>query len=156
MDSLLNGAQMMLTIIVIACIIVMVAMCIDLSSGLAKAKIRGEIKSSWGLKRTLIKFITYEGGMLIAAGVDLLIYLCKLMELIHMDILVGIPWVTCIVGIFLLVVEWISVHEKADEKTKTEFARVEKIAQAMVSKQELVEALAEAITKAGSSKNKEQ
>ena len=96
---------MELIIIVIACFIVLLAMAIDLASGLAKAKVRGEIRSSWGLKRSLIKFITYEGGMLIAAGIDLLIFLCKVMALVHMEILEGIPIVTCMVGIFLLVVE---------------------------------------------------
>ncbi len=54
----------MLTVIVIACVLVLGAMCIDLVSGLYKAKQRGEIRSSWGLKRTLTKFITYEGSML--------------------------------------------------------------------------------------------
>ena len=126
MYSLLIGVRMELIIIVIACFIVLLAMAIDLASGLAKAKVRGEIRSSWGLKRSLIKFITYEGGMLIAAGIDLLIFLCKVMALVHLEILEGIPIVTCMVGIFLLVVEWLSVREKADEKTKTEFSRVEK------------------------------
>ena len=55
------------------------------------------------------------------------------------------PIVTCILGIFLLVVEFISVKEKADQKTKTEFARVGEIASNMVNKEELVEALTKAI-----------
>ena len=38
---------MELIIIVIACFIVLLAMAIDLASGLAKAKVRGEIRSSW-------------------------------------------------------------------------------------------------------------
>lgn len=155
MNSLLIGVRMELIIIVIACFIVLLAMAIDLASGLAKAKVRGEIRSSWGLKRSLIKFITYEGGMLIASGIDLLIYLCKVMALVHLEILEGIPIVTCMVGIFLLVVEWLSVREKADEKTKTEFSRVEKLAKTMVSRQELVDALTDALSQASKNRSKD-
>ena len=155
MYSLLIGVRMELIIIVIACFIVLLAMAIDLASGLAKAKVRGEIRSSWGLKRSLIKFITYEGGMLIAAGIDLLISFCKVMALVHLEILEGIPIVTCMVGIFLLVVEWLSVREKADEKTKTEYSRVEKLAKTMVSRQELVDALTDALSQASKNRSKD-
>lgn len=112
----------MLTIVVVACIVVLLAMALDLASGLYKAKIRGEIRSSWGLKRTLTKFITYEGGMLIAAGVDLLMHLSKIPELFGLHTIEGVPVVTCLVGVFLLVVEFISIREKADKKTKKEMA----------------------------------
>lgn len=112
----------MLTIVVFFCLIVLIAMCIDLASGLYKAKQRGEIRSSYGLKRTLSKFITYEGGMLIATGVDIMILYCKLFELFRLDILVGVPVITGLVGIFLCIVEFISVREKADKKIKREMS----------------------------------
>lgn len=120
--KIFQGAENMLSIVVIACIVVLFAMMLDLASGLYKAKIRGEIRSSWGLKRTLTKFITYEGGMLIAAGVDLLMHLSKIPELFGLHTIQGIPVITCLVGVFLLVVEFISIREKADKKTKKEMA----------------------------------
>ena len=145
MENIFEGMGAMLGIIVLACIIVLCAMVIDLISGLHKAKQRHEIRSSWGLKRTLTKFITYEGGMMIAAGVDILIYLCHLPDIIHVEAIKGVPFITCLLGIFLLVVEFISVKEKADEKTKTEMLRVERIAEKVMNKDELVEALKQAI-----------
>ena len=108
----------MLAVIVVAMVIVLLAMGIDLVSGLYKAKIRGEIRSSWGLKRTLSKFIAYEGGMLIAAGVDLLMHLSRLMHLFGLEAIYGVPVVTCLVGVFLLIVEFVSIREKADKKTQ--------------------------------------
>ena len=138
----------MLVIIVLACLIVLGAMIIDLGSGLYKAKQRNEIKSSWGLKRTLSKFIMYEGGMMIAAGVDILIHLSRLFVLFHLDAVQGVPLITCLVGIFLLIVEFLSVRERADEKTKTEMSRVAELAAKMVNKEELVEALTQAIVNA--------
>lgn len=112
----------MLTIVVAAMVIVLMAMAIDLASGLYKAKLRGEIRSSWGLKRTLTKFITYEGGMIIAAGVDMLMHMSQLVHLFGLETISGVPVITCLVGVFLLVVEFISIREKADKKTQKEMA----------------------------------
>lgn len=145
MKNLMCGADNMFLIIVVACIIVFVAMVIDLASGLNKAKQRGEVRSSYGLSRSLSKFIMYEGGMLIAAGVDLLMHFSKLLIILHLNVLYGIPVITCILGIFLLIVEGLSVKEKADDKTKTEISRVEQLAAKMINKDELVSAFTQAI-----------
>ena len=145
MGEIFNGTDSMLSIVVAACIVVFFAMVIDLVSGLMKAKQRHEIRSSWGLKRTLSKFIMYEGGMLIAAGVDLLIHLSHLLQLFHLDLIYGIPVITCLLGIFLLLVEFLSVREKADEKTKTEISRAADAAAKLISAEDLAEAIAKAI-----------
>lgn len=138
----------MLSIVVLACFIVLCAMVIDLISGLIKAKQRGEIRSSWGLKRSLNKFIMYEGGMLIAAGIDLLMHTSHLYQLFALEAIYGIPVLTCLLGVFLLVVEFLSVREKADEKTRTEMSRVAELAGKMVHKEELIDALTKAIINA--------
>ncbi len=145
MNEIFIGTGPMISIVVAACIVVFVAMIIDLGSGLMKAKQRHEIRSSWGLKRTLNKFIMYEGGMLIAAGVDLLIHFSHLLQLFHLDLIYGIPVITCLLGIFLLLVEFLSVREKADEKTKTEIARAADAASKLISADDLAEAIAKAI-----------
>ena len=116
MIELLQGTDRMLGIVVLSMVIVFLAMIIDLVSGLIKAKQRNEVRSSYGLKRTLNKFIMYEGGMLIAAGVDVLIHLSHLLELFRLDVILGIPIITILLGVYLLVVEGISVREKADQK----------------------------------------
>lgn len=120
--TIFDGIGNMLLIAIMAMLIVLFAMIVDLISGLRKAKIRGEYRSSEALKRTFTKFITYEGGMMIAYGVDLLIYFSRLFELFHLAPIVGIPVVSCLVGIFLLVVEFLSIREKSDKKTKKDFS----------------------------------
>lgn len=149
----MNEAESMLSIVVMACFIVLCAMVIDLVSGLIKAKQRGEIRSSWGLKRSLNKFIMYEGGMLIAAGIDLLMHASHVYQLFSLEAIYGIPVVTCLLGVFLLVVEFLSVREKADEKTRTEMSRVADLASKMVRKEELVDALTKAIINAHNNTN---
>lgn len=118
----LTKIKEMTVLAVCAFIIVLFAMMIDLISGINKAKQRGEVRSSWGLKRTLSKFIMYEGGMLIAFGVDLFIYFSRIFELFRLTVIDGVPLVTCLVGIYLLIVEFLSIREKADKKTKKDFS----------------------------------
>ncbi|MBD5217501.1 MAG: phage holin family protein [Bacteroidales bacterium] len=147
-NSIFKGAENMLSIVVLACFIVLCAMIIDLISGLVKAKQRGELRSSWGLKRSLNKFIMYEGGMLIAAGIDLLMHTSHLYQLFTLEAIYGIPVLTCLLGVFLLIVEFLSVREKADQKTRTEMSRVAELAGKMVKKEELIDALTKAIINA--------
>ena len=112
----------MTIIAIMAMLIVFFAMMIDLASGLRKAKIRGQLRSSQALKRSITKFITYEGSMIIALGVDMLIHMSKLAQMFGLDIVYGVPVITCLVGVFLLAVEFMSVREKADQKTKKEMS----------------------------------
>lgn len=141
----LPALKEMTVLVVIACVIVFVAMMIDLASGLYKAKQRHEIRSSWGLKRTLSKFIMYEGGMLIAFGVDMLIYFSRLFELFHLTPIVGIPVMTCLVGIFLLIVEFMSIREKSDKKTKKDFSEAGEIITKLLESKTFKDAFVKAI-----------
>ena len=68
MKTIFDGIGNMLIIALVAMIVVLLAMIVDLFSGLRKAKVRGEYRSSEALKRTFTKFITYEGGMIIASS----------------------------------------------------------------------------------------
>lgn len=135
----------MTVIVVLACVIVFFAMMIDLASGLYKAKQRGEIRSSWALKRSLTKFITYEGGMLIAFGVDALIYFSRIFELFRLTPIIGIPVITCMVGVFLLVVEFMSIREKSDKKTKKDFADAGELIAKLLANKTFKDALAAAM-----------
>lgn len=135
----------MLSVMVVAMIIVFIAMAIDLISGINKAKLNGKMRTSWVLKRTMSKFIMYEGGMLIAGGVDVLIHSSHLYKLFSLDVIHGVPVITCLVGMFLCVVEFLSVREKADVKLKKEFSETAKMLGQLVSREDFVKVLAEAL-----------
>lgn len=139
----------MISIVVLACVIVFFAIIIDLSSGLYKAKLRKELHRSEALRRTLGKFIMYEGGMLIACGIDVLMHLCRIFKVMHIDVLFGVPIITCIIGIFLLIVEFISVREKADAKTRRQMEKAVQVVEKMVHKEMLIEAFTQALTQMG-------
>ena len=145
MDKVLLEIGQMLSVMVVAMVIVMIAMVIDLVSGVNKAKANGQMRTSWGLKRTLSKFIMYEGSMMIAAGVDILMHSSHLYDLLHLHALRGVPFVTCLVGAFLCVVEFLSVRETADVKMQKEFMDASRLIGNVFSKDDLREAIKDAI-----------
>lgn len=147
MERLLLEIGQMLSVIVVAMVIVLFAMVIDLVCGINKARQNGQMRTSWGLKRTMSKFIMYEGGMLIAAGVDILMHSSHLYELFNLAVLRGVPFITCLVGVFLCIVEFMSVRESADIKTQKEFERTANLIGQVVDKAELVDIIKDAITK---------
>ena len=141
----MNAYSKTILVMFLADALVFVAMAVDLASGLNKAKQRGEIRSSWGLKRTLSKLIMYEGAMIITHGIDALMQASHILKLLGLEALDAVPFFTCVVGVFLLVVEALSVYESADRKTQTELSRVATAAGEWVSKESLVEALAQVL-----------
>lgn len=120
MDNILQNCETMIVIIMLACVLVFFAITIDLVAGIHKAKMRGELRTSKALRRTINKFITYEGGLIIAGCVDILIHISNIFLAMHLDFLYDFPIVACCVAIFLLAVEWLSVREKASNKTKAQ------------------------------------
>lgn len=153
MKEILEGTDILLLIGAIVSIIVLVAMMIDLASGWQKAKQRDEAHNSYALSRTLNKFLLYEGGILIAMCIDILLHLCHFWTLIGISLLTSVPVVAILLGIYLCVVEFLSLREKADEKQRKHFAQVESAAIKLLSKDELVEALAQAIVNANMKDN---
>jgi NADH:ubiquinone oxidoreductase subunit 6 (subunit J) len=148
MKEILAGTDILMLIGAIVSIVVLIAMMIDLASGWQKAKQRDEAHNSYALSRTLNKFLLYEGGVIIALGIDLLLHLAHFWSLLGIDLLASVPVVAILIGIYLCVVEWLSLCEKADEKQRKHFAQVESAAVKLLSKDELVEALAQAIVNA--------
>ena len=130
-ENVLKDTGPLFQVAVMVMLAVLLAMIIDLGAGLYKAKQRGELRTSEALRRTLSKFISYEGGLMIATIADLFIHLSKFYQLVGMGALIGVPIVSILVGLFLLVVEFMSVREKADAKTKKqqEQALAEEIAE---------------------------
>lgn len=128
MTEILDTARQMFLMDSIIAIIVFIAMMIDLAAGLYKAKVRGDARRSEALKRTGYKFLIYEGGIMIASMVDLMIHMGKMYLIFGWQMAWGIPFVTIMMGIFWCIVEFLSVREKADEKIHSDISKAEKLA----------------------------
>lgn len=148
MGQLFVGTEVMMMVAVMVQLIVFVAMMVDLGSGLYKAWYRKEKWRSDPLKRTGFKFVLYEGSLLIATCVDLLIHFSKLYMWWGWSMVFGLPLITIGLGIYWCVVEYLSVREKADDKTHSEMAKAERIIRAIANKEQAVDLLAEAFRKA--------
>lgn len=147
LDSLFPECIELTRIVVAIILIVLLAIGIDLICGLIKAKTRGEVRSSWGLKRTANKVATYIGVILILAFVDYLIHFCHFYAIFRWHEALGIPFLAGFGGIFFLIVEVISMFENADKKTKTEITRGGKVLGNVVNKEEILDAISKAIVR---------
>lgn len=126
--GMVTGVTEMSVGIVFVAIIVLMAMMVDLVAGLYKAHLRGDARRSEALKRTGYKFLLYEGTILIAAGIDILIHIAKIPMWFGWELMYNVPLVTILIGIFWCVVEFLSVREKADEKIHSDISKAEKLA----------------------------
>ena len=128
MTEIMTAARPLFLTCSIIAVVVFLAMMVDLAAGLYKASLRGDARRSEALKRTGYKFLIYEGSILIASCVDLLIHMGKLYQILGWDIAWGVPFVTILLGIFWCVVEFLSVREKADEKVHSNIHKAEQLA----------------------------
>lgn len=142
-----NGTGQLLAQVCLAAFIVFVAMAVDLASGLYKAKIRGEVRSSWGLKRSVQKFILYEGAVLIAGGIDVLFLTCRVMQLVGCNVLNGVAIFTGFIAVLLCIVEIWSLREKADEKTRKDINRATELIESLIDKRQVTDAISKAIAR---------
>lgn len=145
--EMLSGTSTLIFGMAIVMVVVFLAMCVDLVAGLYKASLRGEVRRSEALKRTGYKVAIYEGTIFIASSVDLMIHIAKLPLWFGWNIVYGIPLVTIALGIFWCAVEFLSVREKADAKTHSNMSKIEKIASQVLTREEWISILAEAMKK---------
>ena len=123
MEILFEGTRPMLAIAGACIFFVILSMILDLISGLYKARQRGELRSSYGLSRTVSKFILYSGSVIIALMIDVMIHYSRLFVLMHLQPIVGVPIVTCLMSIFLCVIEFMSIRERAEDKERKNMNR---------------------------------
>lgn len=150
-----DGITEMLIIVIFEIFVVIVAMGCDFSSGYYKAKLRKEARDSFGLRRTVSKFILYEGSMIIACGIDSICYVCKFWMFIHVPALTNIPVVASIVAVFILVTEVRSIWEKADAKQRRQAGKTAEMIGKVINKETLAEVIKETLinTKEKEAKN---
>ena len=65
----------------------------------------------------------------------------RLVQLFGLDVIYGVPVISCLVGAFLCVVEFISVREKAEQKTKKQMDDAAKLLNTMLQNDNLKDVL---------------
>lgn len=132
----------------------------DLWSGVRKAKRRGEVRSSYGYKRTIDKIARYYNALIALTVIDAM----QMAGIWYLTCYYGwtipiFPIVTLIGAIGMCAVEMKSIYEKADEKVKSDYKEVAalavEIAKHKTEPNEIAQAVVEYINK-GNVKDKEE
>lgn len=133
----------MLALVALSMLLTMVAMGVDLAFGWRKAKERGDAHTSYAFSRTINKFILYEGSIIVAACVDVMLHF-SLPELSLMSSY-NVPFAAFFVAIVLCCTEIWSMREKADEKTRNRVNQAATMLVKSIGKEELARILAASV-----------
>jgi len=140
-----SSLKIKLIIVAIMWLFVFAAIAIDLRSGYMKAKIRGEARTSYGLKRTISKVNLYYTALFFAFMLDVIITF--VITSFNAPI-PPIPFVTILASLYLIYVEGRSVFEKAEDKEKIRLSKnLDDIVTLIENKDDLLTALSEVIKK---------
>ena len=124
----------------------------DLWSGTRKAKKRGEMRSSYGYKRTIDKIARYYNALIALTVIDCM----QMLGIWYLTCYYGwtvpiFPVVTLIGAIGMCAVEMKSIYEKADDKVKSDYKEVAalavEIAKHKTEPSEIAQAVVEYINK---------
>lgn len=121
--NIANRYTIQIGLVVLCYIIASIAVLLDLRSGIAKAKQRGEYRSSFKFRKTCQKFNEYGNTLLILTIVDVLIMVFEDVLTMQMHwTLPNIPIFTFLGAIGVCYIEYKSIREKAEDKHKFEEA----------------------------------
>ena len=124
----------------------------DLWSGIRKAKVRGEIRSSYGYKKTIDKIARYYNALIALTVIDIM----QMGGVWYLDGYYNWSWpifpvITLLGALGISLVELKSIYEKADEKVKGDYDNVAalaaEIAKHKTEPSEIVAALSEYLKK---------
>lgn len=118
----------------------------DLWSGLRKAKQRGEIRSSYGLKKTVDKIARYFNMLFAITLIDSIqMAVVYILDNYYGSNIPMLPVLTALGSVFIGFIEVKSIYEKADDKIKIEYEQAAKLVAELAKSKTNPEELAKAI-----------
>ena len=118
-------------LIILACVytLVLVVVFLDLWSGIRKATLRRELRSSYGLRKTVEKLARYFNLLLVLTVIDAMQMLAihQLNAQISFEIPL-MPLLTFCGAIFIGIIECKSIYEKAADKDKGKYQDAARLA----------------------------
>jgi hypothetical protein len=111
-----------LTCLAIVYILVFFVVCLDLISGLQKAKRRGKLRSSYAMRKTVDKLVRYFSMLLVITAIDAV----QMLAISQWDISTGhhlpiLPFLTFLAAMFVGFIELKSIYENSEEKEQARF-----------------------------------
>lgn len=117
-----NGLKTMALLVGVAAIAVVIAIMLDLASGLRKATLMGEARTSYAYERTTTKLMQNGSVVIIMAMIDVFLFFGHLWDIIGLGVLSSVPVVTFIASAWMCFVQAVSIREKAEDKAERKSA----------------------------------
>lgn len=117
-----NGLKTMALLVGVAAIAVVIAIMLDLASGLRKATLIGEARTSYAYERTTTKLLSNGSVVLIMAMIDVFLFFGHMWDIIGLDVLSNVPVLTFIASAWMCFVQVVSIREKAEDKAERKSA----------------------------------
>jgi len=131
-----EGLKTMALLVGVAAIAVVIAIMLDLASGLRKATLTGTARTSYAYERTTTKLMRNGSVVLIMAMIDVMLFFGHLWEIIGLDILANVPVVTFTASAWMCFVQAVSIREKAEDKAERKSAEtLKQLAEVMTTEQ---------------------
>lgn len=135
-----------LELVMIMWIIVLIAIAIDLISGLKKATLLGEIHTSYGFRRTVSKMVQYYGLLCFAFMFDVL-----------SSPVLSLSYFSMLASFFLVFIEAKSVFEKAQDKDRRKINEsIKDLIILIENKDNLLKGVSEILKNTENSKNEKE
>lgn len=126
-----------LQLILIMWVFVLIAIVIDLVAGLRKATRMGEMHTSYGLRRTVVKMVQYYGLLAFAFMFDVLA-----------SLVISVPYFSMLASFFLVFIEGKSVLEKAQDKDRRRINKhIDDLTTLIQNKDDLLKGVSEILQK---------
>lgn len=120
--NILNTFTTQLACLAIVYILVFFVVCLDLVSGLQKAKRRGKLRSSYAMRKTVDKLVRYFSMLLVITAIDAV----QMLAISQWDLSTGhhlpiLPFLTFLAAMFVGFIELKSIYENSEEKEQARF-----------------------------------
>lgn len=120
--SVLEPFTTQLTCLSVVYILVFFVVCLDLISGLQKAKRRGKLRSSYAMRKTVDKLVRYFSMLLVITAIDAV----QMLAISQWDLSTGhqlpiLPFLTFLAAMFVGFIELKSIYENSEEKEQARF-----------------------------------
>ena len=118
----LNGLKSMALMVGIAALAVVISIMLDLASGLRKATLMGEKRTSYAYERTTTKLLSNGSVVLIMAMIDSFLFFGHAWSICGIEVLRNVPVLTFVTSAWMCFVQVVSIREKAEDKAERKSA----------------------------------
>lgn len=118
----LNGLKTMALLVGVAATAVVISIMLDLASGLRKATLMGEKRTSYAYERTTTKLLSNGSVVLIMAMIDSFLFFGHAWSICGVEVLRNVPVLTFITSAWMCFVQVVSIREKAEDKAERKSA----------------------------------